>query len=125
MVLSTDLGRGAPRPEMVTATTALSGSSFSGTSLNDLMFGSCELVTGSKSTGPTSPFGVRAPAFAHNSTSALDRYLALALRRTGVDRMDDGNRIIRGRRRSACGARYGSGKAGCADQNERASRDHE
>src|SRR6202163_2680933 len=78
MVLSTDFGRGAPRPEMVTATTALSASSFSGTSLNDLTFGSCELVTGSKSTGPTSPLGVWASAFAHNSTSALDRYFALA-----------------------------------------------
>src|SRR6267154_5460582 len=78
MVLSTDLGRGAPRPEMVTATTALSASSFSGTTLNDLTFGSCELVTGSKSTGPTSPLGVRASAFAHTSTSVLDRYFALA-----------------------------------------------
>src|SRR5216683_2660972 len=80
MVLSTDLGRGAPRPEMVTATTALSASSFSGTTLNDLTFGSCELVTGSKSTGPTSPLGVWASAFAHNSTSALDRYFAFAAR---------------------------------------------
>ena len=63
---------------MVAAMTALSASSFSATTLNDLTSGSCELVTGSKSIGPTSPFGVWASAFAHNSISDLDRYFALA-----------------------------------------------
>jgi hypothetical protein len=63
---------------MVTAMVALSASSFSATALNDLTSGSCELVTGSKSTGPTSPFGVWASAFAHKATSAFDRYFAFA-----------------------------------------------
>jgi hypothetical protein len=57
---------------------AFSGSRFSATALNDFTSGSCELVTGSKSTGPTSPFGVWASAFAHRSASDLDRYLAFA-----------------------------------------------
>src|SRR5438477_7407345 len=107
---------------MVTAITALSASRFSATALNDLTSGSCELVTGSKSTGPTSPFGVWASAFAHRAASAFERYFALAalfffddecaaaiafaLRRQGVDRVDEPERI-------GCRRRRGGGRAAC------------
>src|ERR1700753_225955 len=63
---------------MVTDRAALSASILSDVTLKDLTSGSCELVTGSKSTGPTSPFGVWASALAHSATSDFDRYFALA-----------------------------------------------
>src|SRR5258705_7046766 len=63
---------------MVTAPVALSASCFSAATLNAFTSGSCELVTGSKSTGPTSPFGVRASALAQSATSDFERYFALA-----------------------------------------------
>ena len=109
---------------MVTAMTALSASSFSVATLNDFTSGSCELVTGSKSTGPTSPFGVWASAFAHSATSAFDRYFAFAalfsmmnapppspfaLGGTGIDGIDDGNGIVRHWRRGKREGRYGKG----------------
>jgi len=76
--LFSQLGRNVTSQTPLAAIVALPASSFSATALNDFTFGSCELVTGSKSTGPTSPFGVWASALAHNSTSAFDRCCAFA-----------------------------------------------
>src|SRR6266852_5483407 len=120
--------------------TALSASSFSTTTLNDLTSGSCELVTGSKSIGPTSPFGVWSSAFAHRSTSDFDRYfafaalaldneraaaIALALCRTGIDGVDDGNGIVRGGRCAEGATRYRGDKQTChTGQNKRSAGDH-
>src|SRR5258708_39039974 len=71
-------GGGVLRAVRATGMTALSASRLVATTLNDLTSGSCELVTGSKSMGPTSPFGVWASAFAQNAISDVDRYFAFA-----------------------------------------------
>src|SRR3981081_3266648 len=63
-------------PTIVTAIAARSLPKLSVVIAKDLTSGSCELVTGLKSIGPTSPFGVCASALSHNVASDCERYLA-------------------------------------------------
>src|SRR6202048_4223224 len=77
-IASADLARGGLWPTIVTAMVARSLLKLSVVIAKDLTSGSCELVTGSKSIGPTSPFGVWASAFAHSSISDFDKYFAFA-----------------------------------------------
>src|SRR5258708_5368850 len=100
---------------MVTAMVAVFGSDFSAAAAKDLTSGSCELVTGSKSTGPTSPFGVWASdpqrrqrfreVFRSRGLAVGDKpaaAVALSACRACINRVDDGERID-------CGGRRGEG----------------
>src|ERR1700720_3694034 len=78
MTESAALGGGALWPGRVTARVARSLLKLSVVIVNDLTSGSCELVRGSKSTGPTSPFGVWASALSHKAVSSRERFRARA-----------------------------------------------
>src|ERR1700694_464042 len=64
---------------MVTAIVARSLPRLSVVIAKDLTSGSCELVTGSKSIGPTSAFGGWATPLSHNVASDSERFQGLEL----------------------------------------------